>query len=167
MSAASFLASPPGLTTTLEAAALGTPVFFLPEQHGGHGPNVDTVGAGDPGAYEDMLLRRWFDLSRTEPELAIADLDACYTNLLSDPHNHIVERMAGALREAALAMSDPLARAWRAERQRRMILRAVGDFDGARTVGDFVTSTLTPHDAAARRQPGKAARAEPDDGSPR
>lgn len=151
MRAATFLATPAGLTTALEAAGLGTPVFFLPEQHGGHGPNVDILGAGDPGAYDGVLLRRWFDLSRTDPELAIADLDVCYTKLLSHADDAVLDRMAASLRETALSMRDPRVRAERAERQRRNVLGVVGDFDGARTVARHVTGMLTG--TATRRPP--------------
>ena len=138
MAAAPFVLAPAGLTTALEAAALGVPLAFLPEQHAGHAPNRDILAAADPGAYDDLLLRRWFDLRSTEPAVAIADLDRCYQRLLADG--------AGELRAAAAAavgaLLDPAERARRAARQRRCALAVVGDFRGAQTIAAAVTDAI-------------------------
>jgi len=141
--AASVLLAPAGLTTAVEAATLGTPIIFLPEQHGGHAANVQVLAAGDPGAYEDILLERWFELTRTGPSEAIADLDECYRSLLSGQAESALADMVRSVSAAVVSMSDPGTRACKLARQRENVLKVVGDFDGARTVADHVGDLLS------------------------
>jgi hypothetical protein len=130
---APFVATPAGLTTALEAAALGVPLIFLPEQHGGHGPNVDLLRRNDPGAYDDILLRRWFDVDRTDPAEAVATLDACYRSLIKGDGSSPAT-LRRELVHAVERLSDPAERAARIDRQRSCVRAVVGDFDGAATV---------------------------------
>lgn len=141
--AASVLLAPAGLTTAMEAAALGTPVIFLPEQHAGHAANVDVLAAADPGAYDHILLRRWFELSHTEPAAAIAELDECYRKILSGKAEQVLAEMASCMSRAVESMSEPRSRACKLERQKRNVLSVVGDFDGAPAIAAYLGDLLS------------------------
>ena len=140
MASASCLLAPAGLTTAMEAASIGLPMVFLPEQHGGHGPNLDLLSGSDPEAYPNLFLRRWFDVVRENPSDAIRALDECYRHLLSSAQDKPFRDMRSQLREAVGELDDTSARAQRAQRQRTSILDIVGNFGGARTVAEEVAA---------------------------
>jgi hypothetical protein len=142
MSRAPMLLAPAGLTTALEAAALGTPLILLPEQHGGHGSNADLLQGSDPTAYDDILLRRWAKLRCVDPKGAITELDELYQRILSGQAEDLAAAMISALHTAIERLSEPRERAARVERQRANVLDLVGDFDGARTVGTAISEQL-------------------------
>jgi len=131
--------SPAGLTTTLEAAALGTPIVFLPEQHDGHGLNVDLVnGQGGGRPYADVLLRRWFDLCGGGPQQAIAEIDEVVSSLLAPEGAERLAAMHSHLATVLDALASPTDRTRVAAAQRARVEQVVGSFDGATAAASVV-----------------------------
>jgi hypothetical protein len=140
--------APPGLTTTLECAAYGTPVIFLPEQHYGHLANYRllTSDGGEPGYPEALLSTRARrsveqDMS-VETASLIRQLDA-HRAQRSDVWSDLVRSVADGMRRAREDRSRMAAA------QDDLVRGMVDGYTGAAQVCDAVHSVLRPIGAAS------------------
>jgi hypothetical protein len=135
-----FILAPAGLTTALEAAASGTALGFLPEQHGGHLANARLLDGGT-GDYPGVLLSERLGVREQEPAAFIDRLTGAYLRLLEERPAE-VEQLRDEVRQLIHRFGDPADAAATAERQRRRVVSLTGGFDGAETIARAVRHAL-------------------------
>ncbi|WP_129286752.1 hypothetical protein [Streptomyces sp. GZWMJZ-114] len=137
---ASFILAPAGLTTALEAAAAGTAMAFLPEQHGGHLANAQLLDGGR-GVYPGLLLSSQLGVTADDPAGFIEQLTHAYAKILeSGPTSmaQLRERLQGVV--AGFVENGGASQI--AERQRRRVEELTGGFEGASTIAAAVGSAM-------------------------
>lgn len=140
MSRASFLLSQGGLTTALEATALGTPMCFLPETIRSHKPNRELVSGGDHSAWPAVFL----PFPDDEMELTPHEQFVEFHKKVLDPSNPgLLRGMQRELAEHIERLSDPATAREIAKAQRSTVLgRIVNSFSGAEEVAEAARSLL-------------------------
>ncbi|GAA0532653.1 hypothetical protein GCM10011581_17330 [Saccharopolyspora subtropica] len=133
--------TPPGLTTILEAAAYGTPVVFLPEQHYAHLANYQLVSpdSGRP-RYAEALLNTRIDRS------ADGDISVETKSLIAQLAAHRTERTAAwsaMVRSLADGMADAREHRSRVAAAQNDLIRALfGGHSGAEEVRRTLESVV-------------------------
>jgi hypothetical protein len=129
--------TPPGVTTMLEAAVYGTPLFLLPEQHCDHFATYELVAQGDAKEHFPQALMG----ARVRAEQA-GDRHAQTRRIIVDLAQHCTGRSPlwqGLVAAVADGMADLRRnRATRAAAQDAVIRQFVGGYGGASQVSEHV-----------------------------
>lgn len=134
MSQATFALAPAGLTTTIEAASLQTPLGFLPEWNGSHSSGADYLSSL-PETYPSAFIAEVMNVSRT---LEPSQLEDLYLRLLAEDSDFTI--LADAFSEMCRKLSE--SGGAYAVRQRDSIDVVFGSLDGAGLVADTILNAL-------------------------
>jgi hypothetical protein len=153
LDAAAALLCPPSLTSLCEAATYGTPVFLLPEHHGGHPPNYERVRrAGPADSYPGVVFAEDYPALREVAQSAGVD-DPPAAGDATIPEMYEVLAAVGARAPAAFPAIERLPRFadadYRSELADAQRAAVLGDAEpsvgGGRQVAEAVRSAYAAH----------------------